>query len=321
LPQNHLAQGVLFYLRGQFEPAAEEFMVFRQNRPSDPEALDYLGITFRRLGRWEEALETLNRAVELGPLDPGLVRNLALCQLYLRNYEEAGIFFDRYAELASAEVGVVPARDRAWLRLVSQGDVAGADQILRQAVGQFGLEAVLADLVGLDFVDLWFDLPNWGFREDLRNGALSRTSSDFYLARATAEQAEGNPEGAQAYYDSARVVLEAQEQLTASDHARLGIAYAGIGRNADAVREAEEGVRLRPMSLDAHAGPWSLMGLARTLVMVGDYERAVAVLDTLMTKPSEWSRTWLRFQPFFEPLHDHPGFRALVEGSPSTERD
>jgi serine/threonine-protein kinase len=320
LPEIRLAEGGLLYTRGQYEPAADEYRAVLRERPSDTEALQYVGISARRLGKWDEALETFRRAFELAPLYPNVVWNLALCQLYLRDYREAGIHLDRYMELSPQEGLLLAAEWRAWLRLVAGGDVPGAEQILRQAAEELGLETVLTRLASGESRFFWFGLPDWGFRQDLKRysiATLDADSLDFLLARAVSEQAEGDAAAAMTIYESARIVAEPWVRARpgrAGSHGYMGILYAGMGRRDEAIRESEEGVRLRPVSSDDVMGSQSLMYLARTSVLVGDYERAIELLEDLVTKPSMWSKTWLRLHPFFDPLRDHPRFQALADG-------
>ncbi len=77
-------------------------------------------------------------------------------------------------------------------------------------------------------------------------------------------------------------------------HGLLGIAYAGRGHRDDAVQEAMGGVQLRAVSSDAYLGQWFLMYLARTYILVGEYDKAIELLDTLVTIPSLYSRALLR---------------------------
>jgi len=56
----------------------------------------------------------------------------------------------------------------------------------------------------------------------------------------------------------------------------------------------------------------TIMVLTRTYIMVGEYEKAIANLDTLVNRPSYWSKAFLRAHPLFDPLRDNPRFQALV---------
>ncbi len=68
-----------------------------------------------------------------------------------------------------------------------------------------------------------------------------------------------------------------------------------------------------PLSVDAMHGAGYLGQLSRTYVRVGDYDAAIDVLDTLLSIPSYINVPWLRIDPDYEPLRDHPRFQALIE--------
>ena len=95
----------------------------------------------------------------------------------------------------------------------------------------------------------------------------------------------------------------------------MAITLAGVGRGADAVREAEASVRLMPVSLDALSGPEMTMTLAVVLLRTGDAERAITILEQLLALPTFISRTLLRAIPVFAPLRANSRFERLVAGN------
>ena len=59
-------------------------------------------------------------------------------------------------------------------------------------------------------------------------------------------------------------------------HSSLGIVYAALGRNEEAIREGKLGVELFPVSKDALIGPYRVEDLALIYVLVGEHD---AVMD------------------------------------------
>jgi tetratricopeptide (TPR) repeat protein len=96
-------------------------------------------------------------------------------------------------------------------------------------------------------------------------------------------------------------------------HSALGIAYAGLGKKEEAIREGQLAVELLPETTDAWAGLWRLEDLARIYVMVGEYDLAVEKLEYLLTIPSELSVPLVQLDPTWKPLHNHPRFKKLIE--------
>jgi serine/threonine-protein kinase len=125
----------------------------------------------------------------------------------------------------------------------------------------------------------------------------------------------GNRQLEQAYYDSTRSIVETRIREHPDDsryRSALGIAYAGLGRKDDAIREGELAVELLPMSKEAWRGAYRLEDLARIYTMVGEYDAAIHQLEILLAVPSITSVPMLRIDPTWIPLLGHPRFQALL---------
>lgn len=126
----------------------------------------------------------------------------------------------------------------------------------------------------------------------------------------------GDQQAEQAYYESARNILESKIQERPEDarlHSSLGIAYAGLGRKQDAIREGKLAVELLPVARDAWKGLYRIEDLARIYVMVGEFDAAIDQLEYLLSIPGELSIPLLRLDPAWDPLRDHPRFKKLLE--------
>jgi hypothetical protein len=95
----------------------------------------------------------------------------------------------------------------------------------------------------------------------------------------------------------------------------LGLALAYLGRKAEAVREGQRGLALKPISTDAYTGPYIQLQLARICLLVGEQEKALDQLEPLLRMPYYLSPGWLRIDPTFDSLRSNPRFRKLVEGT------
>ena len=56
--------------------------------------------------------------------------------------------------------------------------------------------------------------------------------------------------------------------------------------------------------------------LARVYVMAEQPDKAVERLEVVLANPGAMSRAWLRIDPHFAPIRNHPAFVRLVSGSP-----
>ena len=126
----------------------------------------------------------------------------------------------------------------------------------------------------------------------------------------------GQPALARVFADSARLAYEQALAVAPEDgqqNALLAVSLAFLGRREEAIRTAERAVALTPIEKDAYIGPYIQLQLARVHMMVGSKDKAVELLKPLVELPNNLSRAWLRLDPTFDPVRNHPGFQRLVE--------
>ena len=93
----------------------------------------------------------------------------------------------------------------------------------------------------------------------------------------------------------------------------LGLAYAGLGFKDEAIRHGERAVENMPITKDAVMGTYPLYRLAEIYIKVGEYEKAIAQLDYLLSIPSNLSINILKLDPLYDPLRENPRFQRLLE--------
>src|SRR5207302_1261609 len=243
--------------------------------------------TGRRLALAKGAVD---RALALEPDLPQA--HLALAQYYywgLRAYDQA----PAWALAHFLRVGFV---------ILSTGNREAVRHALGDFVERFGEPAVATTTNGLwPFVTLsGFDQQFDRAVGRLRVTAPGVDSVGYYLLKATLHARRAEATLARAYYDSTLVLLEQRlrgRPDLAAFHALLGMAYAGLGRNADALREGRNAVELLPPSRDALAGTDMRVYRTTILVMVGEYNAALDEIEYLLSIPALLSVPWLRVDP------------------------
>ncbi|HZI77391.1 MAG TPA: hypothetical protein VFD73_25785, partial [Gemmatimonadales bacterium] len=95
-------------------------------------------------------------------------------------------------------------------------------------------------------------------------------------------------------------------------HGFLSWAYAYERRKADAIREGQSAESITPLSKDAVDGLGPIYFLARSYMLTGELDSAVARLDTMLSVPSNISTTTLRFDPVWDELRGNPHFEEMV---------
>ncbi len=141
----------------------------------------------------------------------------------------------------------------------------------------------------------------------------------FYLPSALyaawAHELRSDQAAARAAFDSARVRLDLALSELPNDwriHAAHGLALAGLGRRDGALREArwlQQSVVYRG---DAFDGPTVTEDRALILAQAGDAEAALDEIERLLAGPAWLSVHALRLDPRWDPIRDHPRFKALL---------
>ena len=123
------------------------------------------------------------------------------------------------------------------------------------------------------------------------------------------------PELAYAGYRDAVEILEKETAEVPNDprfHSSLGIAYAGLGRKEEAIKEGLRAVELLPVTKDAMYGLGHLQDLAIIYTRTGEPEEAIKHLEHLLSIPSWVSSVWIDWDIRFEPLKTHPAYKNLL---------
>lgn len=75
----------------------------------------------------------------------------------------------------------------------------------------------------------------------------------------------------------------------------------------------EHAVELVPISKDAVVGAGEAIWLATIYARVGETEKALDLIEELLSIPSRLSVGWLRLEPAWDSLRDHPRFQEILE--------
>ena len=313
LPEAHLAMAE-FHYRGEldYDAALRELEIVRPSRPDDSDFLIEVGAVERRRGNWPEAARLLGRASDLDMLRASNAVQAGLTHLYQRDYAEARRYFDRAIAVAPDQL-----RPRVWLAraLVSSvGDTAGAR-------AQFVAGGVMSPRE-LDPQPWWhwalFRVLEGTSADNFQRLTALRVEADsafLFTSIAELHALVGETDLSRVYYDSARVVLEGRLAVQPDDprfHSELGLAYAGLGRAEDAIREGQTATTLQPISSEGILGPDWVRNLAQVYTMVNMPDEAVEQLDVLLSNPSTLSAHWLRLDPIWGALRGNAGFERQI---------
>ncbi len=273
-----------------------------------------VGYVLRRQGRWEESLAELEEVFRLQPRDPDLPCQIAISYTCLRRFREAESWYQRALEIAP---DYVPAKlSMAELPLMSSGDIEAT---------QVRIDALDIQHPSIDLMRFYLALCRRDYSQALE--ALALTSGDAFsefnyflhknLAHAMVYDAMGQDELKRFHAEAAVIAMEkviSERPYDARICSGLGIAYAYLGRSEEAVELGMRAVEIEPVSLDAANGPHHLLDLALIYTLIGEYDRAVDQLSSLMAIPAGNIVTIpvLRLDPCWDPLRGHAGFQRLL---------
>jgi tetratricopeptide (TPR) repeat protein len=126
----------------------------------------------------------------------------------------------------------------------------------------------------------------------------------------------GDRARARAYADSGLQETQLQLRAAPGDPQRQMIAalqLAYLGRKDEAIRLGLQGMGLSPISKDGANGPYYQHLMARIYLMVGEPEKALDMLEPLLSMPYYLSAGWLRIDPTFAELKGNPRYDRLPQ--------
>lgn len=129
--ENTLAQAIALHRNGQTEQAMRHYRAILQARPTDPDALHYLGVAQHQLGQHDEAIRLIGCALRYAPGYTDARNNLGNVQ------KEAGRFADAessYRAVLAERPGFLAAHNNLGVVLREQGRHAEAIAAYRAAL-------------------------------------------------------------------------------------------------------------------------------------------------------------------------------------------
>jgi serine/threonine protein kinase/tetratricopeptide (TPR) repeat protein len=319
LPEAHRALGFYYYWGYlDYDRALEQFAITQKSRPNDSMLWEGISYIQRRQGKFKQALASIMKADELNPRTSILAGQVGRTLMLLRKYQEAERYYDRAISLAPDLPLAYSHKARIYVQ--AEGSTKKARAVLAEALQNNKSEKnadIINSLIMLDVFDR-------NYQEALDQLSLVSEDIDdqFNFIPNSLRYAEiygymDENELAKKYYGNARSILDAKIQERYEDarfHSALGIAYAGLWRKEDAIREGKLAMELLPVAKEAWRGLSKVEALAKIYVMVGESDAAIDQLEFLLSVPGELSIPLLRLDPVWDPLHNHPRFKKLLEG-------
>ena len=321
LPEAHLALGFChYYLERDYAGALREFGEAQKGLPNDAEVYLALGAIYRRQGRWAESDANLEKAVSLNPNVTWPMQNLALNYQYERKFYAAYQIVDRALKLAPDALGLRSIRSqldiaaKGSFEYINEGiKIMDAKPLSEAERAHFTIQCIQVLLLQRK----WAEAVERGatVRDEVFGSDLEPTFGKYGMVGIAKKMLGDEAGGREALLKSKELgqkyLNEAPDD--SKRHGRMAEVLGWLGEKEAAIAEAKRGTELLPESIDAFDGPGATQTLAETYATVGEFDQALPLLESLLSKPSPLSVNLLKVNPVWDHVRNDPRFIALLK--------
>lgn len=320
-PEGHLALGFSFYYGDRdYENALKEFAIAQRGLPNEAEVYLAIGAIQRRQGKWTESNANLEKAASLSPKESWPLQNLAFNYQTLRNFEAANKTIDRALKLSPESLNLWSIKAQVEISEKGTYEIAercaklfSKSQMPENEKAHLAAAVVQIRLLERDYPDALHEA------ESVKDELLEKDPEGLcskYEVLGIAKKMLKDDAGAREAFLTARRYAEkylSDAPSEAKRHATLAEVLAWLGEKDAAIAEAKRATELLPESVDAFEGPSMTQTLAEVYVLVGEHEKAIDLLDGLLSRPSPVTVAMLKAIPIWDPLRANPRFIELLK--------
>jgi TolB-like protein/tetratricopeptide (TPR) repeat protein len=320
LPEGHLALGFsIYYVERDYDRALIELAIAQKELPNDAEVYLSIGAIKRRQGKWDESNANLEKAVSLSPNETWPMQNLVLNYQMERRFGDANKLIDRALKLAPESLSLwsikaqLEISEKGTFEIAERGvEKLGSAPMDENMRSHFGAELAQTRLLQRRYPEAL------KLAEGLKDEVLAKDQEGLmgkYGVMGIAKTLLGDKEGAREPLLKAKGYAEKwlnEAPNEAKRHGRLAEALAWLGEKDAAIAEAKRATELLPESVDAFEGPACTQTLADIYMVVGEHDKAVEILDGLLTRPTQVTVAIVKLNPLWDPVRQDPRFIAML---------
>jgi tetratricopeptide (TPR) repeat protein len=260
------------------------------------------------LGNWEDVQILADKVFESNTFSVQFLTNLGTSYLFLGD-------FTRSIECQDRAIKLIPQWYAPYINkinsLVSMGKISTARSVLKDAKANTGKDyfRILAelDLYQGKYSGAIKNIERAKQEESIRHSEFER---DVHLIEAKIYKHAAKPIQAKDYYRLAEQYYSDQIKFDTEDYrsySKLGIAYAGLGKDQLAIESGQKGLELAKKDFSAVRYPDIMYNMAQTFALIGDDESALLILKELLTTNSPYTSEFIKLDPDMKHLLDVPG--------------
>jgi len=312
-----------------YDTAARYLEQARRLLPNSSRIPESLAYVTRRRGEWERSEVYFNEAERLDPRDTHLLAEHAYSYVSLRRFPEALRNLEQVLDIIPDDVDALALKAGI---AQAEGDLPRAAGLLAplhpnaddtQALEAQVYQAILERRPGQIIPRLKEILAKPDLTLGFVNGELR-----FWLGWA--QEVAGDHAAAYESWRQARKELEPFLKEQPDNYSLIGdlaLTMMGLGDKASALALSERAIAANPIEKDAMRGPVPIEVLARVAARMGEPDRAIAVLEKLLSIPYAGpladnvplTPALLQLDPMFDPLRNDPRFQKLT-ASPAPKK-
>jgi TolB-like protein/Tfp pilus assembly protein PilF len=326
LGEAHMALGLCLYWNDKdYAAALKELSIAAETLPNDPHLFYFIGGIYRGQGRWREAIATTQRAQDRDPRNREAILRAGDYHLFVRDWAGATACYERALEIApdSADARI----SLAYIEVFRDGNPGAGRKLLQNIPPGIDPDGIVTEaswdlaMLERDYASaekILTDSPLAGFP---RAGEGAKA---FFQGRTAL--ARGDVKSAQRYFAAAAPSFEGwvrDDPDDASRHARLGLLYAYMHREEDAIREGRRAVELEPESHNAFFSARVSASLALVYALLDEPDQAIPLVERLLSIPGplDWpdfpqsiTLADLRLRWEWDSLRSNPRFQEILAG-------
>ena len=303
-----IARGTYFYHGFRdYGKALADYTLARELAPGNISAIYRIGLIYRRLGDFEKAVLNMEQAISLDPRSVLMLQNLAGSYVALRRYNEVSSIIDRTDALESEMTNATYGINSIYY---ASGNANQAISFLKNIKNferlKFHYNIILKNYEGIEQI-----------LTDYQNDFITSVQSYFPRSyfQGILNKGLGNNADAIKYFNRTIKHLKNKINEYPNDprfYSTLGLTYARIGKNKEAVDAGLKAIDILPISKDAMFGPNYEKSLCYIYSIIGEKNKALEKIEYLSVTPNGFHYGELKMDPDFDSIRNEPRFQTVL---------